>query len=571
MLVELYVYDLSMGMARELSASLTGVQIDAIYHTGIVFGGVEYTYDGGVQAVRPGTPTRPMQIVRLGETHLPEEVILEYLESLKEIYTHDAYDLWTHNCNSFSNDFSTFLVGKGIPSYITNLPQTVLNTPFGRMIKAQVDEHVRRQQREKGGLLGIGRQQKLQSHQQMEESIRRPSTLHELRDLLAEAKNSCAVVFFTSATCGPCKSLYPLYNELAVETGHKAVLIMVDIKDSFETSAKFEIQSTPTFITFLHGNEDNRWVGADPSTLRGNVRTLVQMAWPPHPHDSLRLPALFGSNTKPVLFSKVPPLEKLKAKMGTSANDPSVKGLIDFVSARNIHGPAESTLPDLDKFGRFLHSAELELPSEIMFTIVDLLRVAIVDPRLSGYYAEEKDQATIGSLLIYVNSLKDCPYSLRLVTLQTACNLFSSSLYPQHILTNPILSTPIVQLIATSLLDDKHHNVRVAAASLCFNIAVANNSFRSNNNSEGLPEGEQIELVASLLEAIGVEEESPEALKGFLLAFGFFVYRMPRNGELVDLLKSMDAQGTVSGKKKLFPKEALVKEIGEELLRKSLD
>lgn len=430
---------------------------------------------------------------------------------------------------------------------------------------------VRNQQTNNGGLLGIDKERELQGHQQLGESIRRPGTLHELNDVLAGAESSCAVIFFTSPTCGPCKTLYPIYEGLAAQTAHKAVLIMVDISKSFEIGTKFAIQSTPTFMTFLLGKEENRWVGSDPSTLRGNVRMLVQMAWPPHPHDSLRLPALLGSDDNPVLFSKVPPLEKLKAKMGATANDPSIEGLTHFVSSRNNNGAAESTLPELGNFSRFLRSAESELPSEIMFTVVDLLRVALVDPRLSGYYAEEEDHATIGSLLSYVNTLQDCPYALRLVTLQAACNLFSSPLYPQHILTNTILANPIVQLITTSLLDDKHHNIRVAAASLSFNIAMANKKFRLDNNREGLPEGEQIELVASLLEAIGAEEKSPEALKGFLLAFGYFVYRTPKNGEVVDLLKSMDAQGTITGKKELFPKEALVQEIGEELLGKGLE
>jgi hypothetical protein len=87
--VELYVYDLSKGMARNLSAALLGVQIDAIYHTAIVMGGIEYVYDGGVKTVKPGQTHlgKPMQIIQLGETQLPEDVILEYLDSLREIYT----------------------------------------------------------------------------------------------------------------------------------------------------------------------------------------------------------------------------------------------------------------------------------------------------------------------------------------------------------------------------------------------------------------------------------------------------------------------------------------------------
>jgi desumoylating isopeptidase 1 len=54
------------------------------------------------------------------------DVIEEYLDSLREIYTVEAYDLWKHNCNNFSNDFAMFLLGKGIPEHITNMPQAVL-------------------------------------------------------------------------------------------------------------------------------------------------------------------------------------------------------------------------------------------------------------------------------------------------------------------------------------------------------------------------------------------------------------------------------------------------------------
>jgi hypothetical protein len=121
-------------------------------------------------------------------------------------------------------------------------------------------------------------------------------------------------------------------------------------------------------------------------------------------------------------------------------------------------------------------------------------------------------------------------------------------------------------LITTSLLDDKHHNVRVAAASLSFNIALANSRIRSEEHRDSLSESVQIELAASLLEAISIEEGSPEALKGFLLAFGYLVYCTSKDGALVDLLTTMEAQSTVLAKKRLFPKEALVEEIGKDLL-----
>ena len=440
------------------------------------------------------------------------------------------------------------------------------------MIQPQINNMVQSKKAANSGLVGIENAVSVpQTHNQLLASVRRPTNLRELDGLLAEAERSCAAIFFTSPTCPPCKTLYPLYDELAAEVAHKAYLIMVDISQAHDISAKYGVRGTPTFITFLHGKQENQWAGADPGALRGNIKMLIQMAWPPHKHDSMRLPALRKAGTKPVLYSKPPPLEKLKVKLGPTAEDPALAGVMHFISSRTRDGVAESTLPDLDSFGKFLSSAPLKLPPEVMFTIVDLLRAALVDPRFSGYFAEEKDHRTMAPLFSYVSSLATCPYPLRLVTLQAACNLFSSPLYPEHILGCPTLTDPIIQLITTSLLDDKHHNIRVAAASLSFNIAAANSRVRSEEHRDLLSESVQIELAASLLEAISVEEDSPDALKGFLLAFGYLIYCTSKSGELVDLLTTMDAQSTLLAKKRLFPDEALIEEIGGHMLGAGLN
>ena len=480
--------------------------------------------------------------------------------------------MFTHNCNNFSNDFATFLLGRGIPEYIVNLPDHVLNTPFGRMMKPQIDMFVKeRQAKRDGGLVGMGRDsQMIKAPPKTITSVKKATTQKALSHLLTEAKDSCAVLFFTSAGCAPCKALYPIYEEVAAEFKTKSTFIIVDISTLYDIATKYEINSTPTFVTFLHGKRENRWAGADPNTLRSNVNLLTQMAWPEHAHKSLRIPALRRASTKPVLYSKVPPISKLKAKMGPVADDPALEGLMHFIAAREADGAAESTLPDLALFSKFLRLAPTKFPPEFMFMVVDLLRAGLVDPRLSGYYAEEKDHNTIVNLLQYINLLKECPYSLRLVALQLVCNLFSSPLYPQHILCCHTLTESIIQLTTTSLLDDTHQSVRVAAASVSFNIAVANSVCRSEKNHEALPEDAQVELAASLLEAISAEEKSPEALKGYLLAFGYLVYCAPSSGELVDLLKSMDAQSMILDKRKLFSAEPLIQEVSEELIGKGL-
>lgn len=98
MLVQLYTYDLSNGLARTISSALLGTQIDAVYHTAIVMDGIEYVYDGGLKTINPGGSHlgRPMQIIDLGMTNLPMDVIMEYLESLREVYTEKVCSITTH-------------------------------------------------------------------------------------------------------------------------------------------------------------------------------------------------------------------------------------------------------------------------------------------------------------------------------------------------------------------------------------------------------------------------------------------------------------------------------------------
>ncbi|KAI0514435.1 PUL domain-containing protein [Xylaria bambusicola] len=572
--VHLLVYDLSGGLARQMSMGMLGFQLDAIYHTSIELEGVEYVYDGGINSIRPGSSHlgRPLERILLGKTELPLEVIVEYIDSLREIYTPQAYDLFRHNCNNFSNDFSTFMLGKGIPEHIANMPQAVLDSPFGRILQPQLEQMVQQRKAQQGGLLGIQNNQ-----QHINGAASSPSTtvvevsnLRALNAALERAANKSAIIFFTSATCPPCKVLYPLYNELAAEFWEMVALIKVDISRASDVAQQYSVTATPTFMSFIHGKLQENWAGADPARLRGTVKLLANMAaGPSHPHRLLHLPHLSNTDSKPVLFTKLPPIPKLLSKLGPTANDAAIQGMKHFIEARSGEGPAMATLPNLLAFSNFVVTALADLPRELLFTVVDLFRCGLIDPRLSGYYAEEHDHKTIVTLLEAVNGDPQSPYALRLVTLQLTCNLFSSPLFPEQILGQSTLRTAITQLISSSFLDDSHNNVRVAAASLLYNVAHEN-SRKRQQSKEGLPEEDQIELAASVLEAISQEESSNEALHGMLLALGHLAYCMPVEGELIDLLRTMDAQGTIIAKKKAFPSEPLVNEIGTELLGKGL-
>ncbi|KNA24926.1 hypothetical protein SOVF_011190 [Spinacia oleracea] len=131
--VALNVYDLSQGLARQLSTTFLGKAIEAIWHTGIVVYGNEYFFGGGIQHAPAGSTQygTPMRVVELGTTYVPQDVFESYLEEIGPRYTAETYSLLAHNCNNFSNEVAQFLVGASIPDYILQLPNEVMSTPMG--------------------------------------------------------------------------------------------------------------------------------------------------------------------------------------------------------------------------------------------------------------------------------------------------------------------------------------------------------------------------------------------------------------------------------------------------------
>jgi thiol-disulfide isomerase/thioredoxin len=583
-----------------MSRQFLGIQIDAVYHTSIVFGGIEYYFGQGVQTCRAGATHHgnPMETIALGRTDLPIEVILEYLESLKTVYTPESYDLFAHNCNNFSNDFAMFLVGKGIPDHITSLPATVLNTPFGQMLRPQIDAAMRpvtQAPTPQNGAVAPSAANSAAQHgtpksaptltkaeAELKEAtgrVNNVTTIQAVDRLLGLANDRSAIIFFTSSTCGPCKIMYQPFDDLAAEAGNKCVFLKIDFTLADRSiGARFpHVRATPTFITFVRGQQRDEWSGADPRQLRHNVELLLNEAFPTHPHLAKSLPTLLSQSQRPILYTKVPPLDKVVAKMGDAGKDEAVSSIVSFIDARERFGAMEAPLTKLPKFAEFLRRSTSTLPPELLFTSLDLLRVALTDVRVAGFFAEEHagatgTPATVACLLEHVNSLGDsAPYPLRLTTLHLSCNLFNSPLFIPHILSPPLSST-LVSILTTALLDEKHPALKASALSLAMNIASSNHRIRmkkhSANSSASLPveseleDSEQVELLASLLEILGSEDEFSEAKKMTLICTGWLVYCADMDGEVRDLWRAMDAAGAVEKlQAKVLQDRMLVKEV----------
>ena len=134
--VSINVYDISGGLASQMSQMILGKKIDGIWHTGVIVFGKEYYFGGGICTDPIGqTPYgTPVKSEEVGETEVPEELFQEFLQDLAQKYTDTNYDLIKNNCNHFANDCVEFLTGEGLPSYILGLIDEIASAPMGAMI-----------------------------------------------------------------------------------------------------------------------------------------------------------------------------------------------------------------------------------------------------------------------------------------------------------------------------------------------------------------------------------------------------------------------------------------------------
>lgn len=146
-------------------------------------------------------------------------------------------------------------------------------------------------------------------------------------------------------------------------------------------------------------------------------------------------------------------------------------------------------------------------------------------------------------MISYPTTHTNTPYSLRLVTLQASCNLFSTPLFAAH-LASPILSGPLTSLITSSLLDRTHTPCRVAATSLVFNLAVYTQKQRSVYNEEVF-NGLSVDLIASVVEALKSEVESKDVVKGLILSLALLCYCAPLDEEVGEVAKVLEAGAMV--------------------------
>mmetsp|Transcript_98818 Transcript_98818/g.258138 ORF Transcript_98818/g.258138 Transcript_98818/m.258138 type:complete len:600 (+) Transcript_98818:67-1866(+) len=156
--VQAYVYDITGGMAKMISMSLVGKQIDVVPHTGIVVFGKEYFFGSGPCIGVPGqsVPAQVAQVLDLGETSKTPDELEAYINSVLALeHTSENYSLMTHNCNHYAMDVAKFLLnGKGIPEWIVNIAQDALSTPQGAGLRTMIEQADTMMRSQSGGAPG---------------------------------------------------------------------------------------------------------------------------------------------------------------------------------------------------------------------------------------------------------------------------------------------------------------------------------------------------------------------------------------------------------------------------------
>lgn len=85
----------------------------------------------------------------------------------------------------------------------------------------------------------------------------------ELKALMAGHKP--VLVDFFATWCQPCKAMAPAIDALATELGDTVEVVKVDVDESFEAAAEFQVRGVPTFVVIRQGLVAAKRSGAMPA------------------------------------------------------------------------------------------------------------------------------------------------------------------------------------------------------------------------------------------------------------------------------------------------------------------
>jgi len=456
--VELWVFDISQGMARAFSQTILGQQIDGVWHTSIIVYGNEYLYGGGIQGVRPGSTvagSSPYQKVNLGRTLKSQSQFHRWLNSVGERFSPSKYDLLKHNCNNFTDEASKFLLGKPIPDWITGLPERALSSPLGAMIRPMLENLQSQMGQALPGMQGMFVQPQLPVvNPAFDKEFEPPS---QRIDIDEKEENTFQV-----------GDRVVLYGLRAQEYNGRIGVIESGRLETGRWPVKFEIDSSVKAIRA--------------SNLRHAPLSEKPKPEEKCPYESLRgLKAVTSSDKNDDRY------KRLILKHGQLSNEEKIilDKVVDFVKEKNTSAVPEGYI-------NFFEALFLKVPVKALFSLFALFRNLVSKHKVPG---------DIMNLLKKARArIPEKNYMVYILFVTTCANLVMKGLKDIESATD----------IASEALESENGHLRSAGALLAWNIAIS------------VPEDaeeSQISLFCCLVEAVQ-KEKDPTTLNRSLLAIG---------------------------------------------------
>ena len=87
------------------------------------------------------------------------------------------------------------------------------------------------------------------------------------------------LVDFWAPWCGPCRIVGPVLDKISSEYTHKLLFSKLNVDDSQEIAAKYDVRGIPCMIIFRNGEEVDRIIGAyQEPQLRSKIDLILAKA-----------------------------------------------------------------------------------------------------------------------------------------------------------------------------------------------------------------------------------------------------------------------------------------------------
>ncbi|KAG6867606.1 hypothetical protein C0993_000595 [Termitomyces sp. T159_Od127] len=361
-----------------------------------------------------------------------------------------------------------------------------------------------------------------------------------------------SVAFFTSATCGPCRMIEPVFERLAEEKGLKAngrgagfakIDIAVGLGNSL--ASQWNVRATPTFMFFLDGQKLDEFKGADANELKTQVPAIDTVL--------SKLTSFIDSVTWP---SSIPHKSTEVKKTLSGVVSPYLKARFSNAVPPAKHPSATPAI--LIPWSQATLALSSALPVASLFPLVDLWRLAFLDPAV-GTWAASAPVAS-NPLSIFINKATTTlqnpdsasnPRNFLLTTLRLLSNAFATSVLAQILFTSArgtIAAVLIPSLLHTDAL------VRTAAASLAFNVAAylqigRVESLRGGSGTIQEDGDWEVEMASAIVEALNREDTSEEVVHRLTASLACILRVSPAyDNQLSPLLEVLQARDVLKQK-----------------------